>query len=252
MRGIQRQFDLAEREHHFISDRLHELGISTKRRTNNALVVIDQARRVVIAMRRGESREASKVDEDECPFCAFTPVVGLFRSRTHDARLTLRRGVDPVVSVRGGWYYDTLTSPLPSGLVSSALRMDDTADRRSAFEEALGNEYFALSGMRVSSIAEASTRASLFFTTLTGTVLAFGFLAHRSPWRTLLTISATVGVVNTLVTSAALAFALGHLGLPIAVSVACSAVVAIVIGWALWRYQTHRFIAAVGPDPGRE
>ena len=40
-------------------------------------------------------------------------------------------------------------------------------------------------------------------------------------------------------------------GLPIAVSVVCSAVVAIVIGWALWRYQTHRFVAAVGPDPGR-
>jgi len=58
--------------------------------------------------------------------------------------------------------------------------------------------------------------------------------------------------VNTLVTSAALAFALSHVGLPIAVAVACSAVVAIVIGWTLWRYQTHRFIAAVGPDPARE
>jgi hypothetical protein len=131
--------------------------------------------------------------------------------------------------------------------------MDDAADRRSAFEAALGNEYFALSGMRASSIAEASTRAPLFFTTLTGTVLAINALldtgAHRSPWRTLLTISATVGVVNTLLGSAALAFALGHIGFPIAVAVACSVVLAIVIGWALWRYQTHRFVAAVGPDP---
>ena len=55
--------------------------------------------------------------------------------------------------------------------------MDETADRRSAFEAALGNEYFALSGMRASSIAEASTRASLFFTTLTCAALGLGFLA---------------------------------------------------------------------------
>jgi hypothetical protein len=57
---------------------------------------------------------------------------------------------------------------------------EEPAGRRSAFEAALGNEYFALSGLRASSIAEAGTRASLFFTTLTGTLLALGFLAGTS------------------------------------------------------------------------
>jgi hypothetical protein len=54
---------------------------------------------------------------------------------------------------------------------------DARPDARSAFEAGLANEYFALSGLRASSIAEAGTRATLFFTTLTGTVLALGFLA---------------------------------------------------------------------------
>jgi hypothetical protein len=203
--------------------------------------------------------------------------------------------------------------------------MDDSPDRRAAFEAALGNEYFALSGLRAASISEAGTRATLYFTTLTGTLLALGFLAgttdavtpvayaaiptvvilgflsflrlveiavedvialqainhirsyygqlvpeaaeyfppagrsqainslldtgaHRGPWRTLLTISATVGVINTLVASAAVAFALGHIGVHVAIAVACSALLAVFVGWALWRYQTHRFIAAVGPD----
>jgi hypothetical protein len=54
---------------------------------------------------------------------------------------------------------------------------DERPDARSAFEAGLANEYFALSGLRSSSIAEAGTRATLFFTTLTGTVLALGFLA---------------------------------------------------------------------------
>ncbi|WP_433199187.1 hypothetical protein ACQP1G_06105 [Nocardia sp. CA-107356] len=55
--------------------------------------------------------------------------------------------------------------------------MDENSDRRAAFEAALGSEYFALQGVRASSISEAGTRASLFFTTLTGTLLALGFLA---------------------------------------------------------------------------
>jgi hypothetical protein len=54
---------------------------------------------------------------------------------------------------------------------------DERPDARSAFETGLATEYFALSGLRASSIAEAGTRATLFFTTLTGTVLALGFLA---------------------------------------------------------------------------
>ena len=57
---------------------------------------------------------------------------------------------------------------------------DQRPDARGAFEAGLANEYFALSGLRASSIAEASTRATLFFTTLTGTVLALGFLASST------------------------------------------------------------------------
>jgi hypothetical protein len=53
----------------------------------------------------------------------------------------------------------------------------ESPDARTAFEAGLANEYFALSGLRASSIGEAGTRATLFFTTLTGTVLALGFLA---------------------------------------------------------------------------
>jgi hypothetical protein len=55
--------------------------------------------------------------------------------------------------------------------------MDDSPGRRAAFEGALGNEYFALSGLRALSIAEGGTRATLYFTTLAGTLLALGFLA---------------------------------------------------------------------------
>jgi hypothetical protein len=54
---------------------------------------------------------------------------------------------------------------------------DERPEARTAFEAGLATEYFALSGLRSSSIAEAGTRATLFFTTLTGTVLALGFLA---------------------------------------------------------------------------
>jgi hypothetical protein len=54
---------------------------------------------------------------------------------------------------------------------------EERPDARGAFETGLATEYFALSGLRSSSIAEAGTRATMFFTTLTGTVLALGFLA---------------------------------------------------------------------------
>ena len=54
---------------------------------------------------------------------------------------------------------------------------DESPQARTAFETGLATEYFALSGLRSSSIAEAGTRATMFFTTLTGTVLALGFLA---------------------------------------------------------------------------
>jgi hypothetical protein len=53
----------------------------------------------------------------------------------------------------------------------------DLEDRRDAFESALGSEYFALQGIRAGTTSEAGTRASMFFTTLTGTLLALGFLS---------------------------------------------------------------------------
>jgi hypothetical protein len=201
--------------------------------------------------------------------------------------------------------------------------MSDQGDRRAAFEAALGSEYFALQGIRASSIGEAGTRASLFFTTLTGTVLALGFLAgttdavapvayaavpivvllgllsyfrlveisiedvqalqaiqrirgyfsglvpeagdffpapgsrqaidqlldtgvHRSRWRATLTIASTVGAVEALVTGAAVAFAIGDASVPTAVAAGVGIMVAVAVGYGLFRYQEHRFMAAVG------
>lgn len=42
---------------------------------------------------------------------------------------------------------------------------------------AVSAEYFALQGLRASSIGEASSRAALFFTTITGVLIALGLLA---------------------------------------------------------------------------
>jgi len=199
---------------------------------------------------------------------------------------------------------------------------DERPDGRNAFEAGLANEYFALSGLRSSSIAEAGTRATLFFTTLTGTVLALGFLAgttsavvpvayaalpivillgllsflrlvdisvedvgalrainrirtyyaglvpegteyfpapgqkqainelvdigeRRAPWRAALTIAATVGVMDALVTGASLAFALSHLGTPTALAVVVGVIAALAIIWGMFVYQSGRFGAAL-------
>ena len=199
---------------------------------------------------------------------------------------------------------------------------DERPDGRSAFEGGLANEYFALSGLRSSSIAEAGTRATLFFTTLTGTVLALGFLAgttsavvpvayaalpivillgllsflrlvdisvedvgalrainrirtyyaglvpeateyfpapgqkqainelvdigeRRALWRATLTIAATVGVMDALVTGASLAFALSHMGAPTTLAVVAGIIVALVIIWGMFVYQSRRFGAAL-------
>jgi hypothetical protein len=203
--------------------------------------------------------------------------------------------------------------------------VSDADDRRAAFEAGLGNEYFALQGLRASSIAEAGTRATLYFTTLTGTVLALGFLAgntdavrqvayaalpivvvlgllsflrlveisiedvralqainrirgyfaglvpdgpdyfptpgrrqaintlldtgtHRGRFQATLTIAFSVGIVNTLVSGASIAFAAADIGLGTVPAVAIGFVAAAIMGWWLDRYQTSRFIAVVGPD----
>jgi hypothetical protein len=203
--------------------------------------------------------------------------------------------------------------------------VSDDNDRRSAFEAALGYEYFGLQGLRSSSIAEAGTRAGLYFTTLTGTVLALGFLAgntdavrwisyaslpivvllgllsflrlvevsiedvralqainkirayygglvpeaveyfpapsrtqaintmvdtgtHRGRGRASLTIASSVGVVDTLVCGASVAFAAGDWGLPPPAAAAAGGAVAVVVGWLIFRYQHNRFVAAVGEE----
>ena len=200
--------------------------------------------------------------------------------------------------------------------------MSDERPDRLAAALGLANEYFALSGLRSSSIAEAGTRATLFFTTLTGTVLALGFLAgttsavvpvayaalpivillgllsflrlvdisvedvgalrainrirtyyaglvpegteyfpapgqkqainelvdigeRRAPWRAALTIAATVGVMDALVTGASLAFALSHLGTPTALAVVVGVIAALAIIWGMFVYQSRRFGAAL-------
>jgi hypothetical protein len=198
---------------------------------------------------------------------------------------------------------------------------DEQPAARTAFETGLATEYFALSGLRSSSIAEAGVRATMFFTTLTGTVLALGFLAgatdavvpvayaalpivillgvlsflrlveisvedvgalrainrirayygglvpegtqyfpgpakqqaidalvevgaRRAPWRATLTIAATVGVMDALVAGASLAFALAHAGMATALAVVLGLVVALVMIWVLFAWQTARFHAA--------
>jgi hypothetical protein len=72
-----------------------------------------------------------------------------------------------------------LTSCGTVSQVSGAEESDERTHDRSAFLAALGNEYFALQTLRASSIGEAGSRAALFFTTLTGTVVALGFLAGQ-------------------------------------------------------------------------
>jgi hypothetical protein len=195
---------------------------------------------------------------------------------------------------------------------------EERSEARGAFETGLATEYFALSGLRSSSIAEAGTRATMFFTTLTGTVLALGFLAgstdavvpvayaalpivivlgvlsflrlvelsvedvaalrsinrirsyygglvpegaeyfpppagqqaitdlvttgaRQAPWRAALTIAATVGVMDALVAGASLAFAVAHGGMSTPLAVAVGAVLALLMIFALFAYQTHRF-----------
>jgi membrane protease YdiL (CAAX protease family) len=199
---------------------------------------------------------------------------------------------------------------------------DESPEARTAFETGLATEYFALSGLRSSSIAEAGTRATMFFTTLTGTVLALGFLAgatdavvpvayaalpivillgilsflrlveisledvgalrsinrirgyyaglvpegtrffpppgpqqavtdlvdtgaQQGRWRATLTVAATVGVMDALVSGASLAFALAHAGMPTAPAVVVGIAVALVMIWALLAHQTRRFNSAL-------
>ena len=68
--------------------------------------------------------------------------------------------------------------------------------------------------------------------------------ARRAPWKAALTIAATVGVMDSLVAGASLAFALAHAGMPTTLAVLIGIAVALVMIWALFAYQTRRFHAA--------
>lgn len=75
-----------------------------------------------------------------------------------------------------------------------------SSSRRATFEAGLSTEYFALQGARSSTIGEAGTRATLFFTTLTGTLIALGFVAGSGADVRTLAYSAlpVVGIVGLL------------------------------------------------------
>ena len=71
---------------------------------------------------------------------------------------------------------------------------------------------------------------------------------HRGRGRASLTIASSVGVVNTLVCGASVAFAAGDWGLPPPAAAAVGGAVAVMVGWLIFRYQHDRFVAAVGED----
>jgi hypothetical protein len=71
---------------------------------------------------------------------------------------------------------------------------------------------------------------------------------HRGRGRASLTIASSVGVVNSLVCGASVAFAAGDWGLPTPAAAAAGGTFAVVVGWLIFRYQHDRFVAAVGAD----
>lgn len=68
----------------------------------------------------------------------------------------------------------TEADPLPTA--DEAL--DALADRAGAFYSALMNEHFVLESARGITVNESSSRASLYLTTLSSSLVAFGFLAQ--------------------------------------------------------------------------
>ncbi|MBT2502836.1 hypothetical protein [Curtobacterium sp. ISL-83] len=68
--------------------------------------------------------------------------------------------------------------PGPESLPSAADSIDALPDRSSAFFNALLTEHFVLESARGITVSESSTRASLYLTTLSSSLVAFGFLAN--------------------------------------------------------------------------
>jgi hypothetical protein len=54
----------------------------------------------------------------------------------------------------------------------------DEADRQSAFQAALGNEYFVLQSAASTTVSESGTRASLYVFSLSSTLVAVGFVSQ--------------------------------------------------------------------------
>ena len=65
-----------------------------------------------------------------------------------------------------------------SRLPTADEAIDALADRAGAFYSALMNEHFVLESARGITVSEASSRASLYLTTLSSGLVAFGFLAQ--------------------------------------------------------------------------
>jgi hypothetical protein len=71
---------------------------------------------------------------------------------------------------------ETVNDQLPSARESVAA----LPDRATAFFNALLTEQFVLQSVRGTTVSESSSRAALYMTTLSGALVAYGFLAETT------------------------------------------------------------------------
>ncbi|MFB2554593.1 hypothetical protein [Herbiconiux liangxiaofengii] len=67
---------------------------------------------------------------------------------------------------------------IPGELPTADQAIEALSDRAGAFYSALMNEHFVLESARGITVSEASSRAALYLTTLSSSLVAFGFLAQ--------------------------------------------------------------------------
>jgi hypothetical protein len=67
---------------------------------------------------------------------------------------------------------------MPPHLPRAAQSADHLADRPTAFYNALLTEHFVLESARSITVSESSSRSALYLTTVSSSLVAFGFLAH--------------------------------------------------------------------------
>ena len=60
----------------------------------------------------------------------------------------------------------------------SKSNVDESAERRAAFEAALNNQYFVLQSSRGNTVAESGSRATLYIMALSSTLVATGFVSQ--------------------------------------------------------------------------